>query len=286
MSQNMPIQEEILFRLHNFQNDLQEGLVASTEQSIIFFLINEIHPLLSHLNKQSAKGIIEIDNYFDLLQPELQTLYDKRRKFDKHVTLVNQMLARRLDKKQIQAQQMYPHYFERYKTDGVEYNMYIGQSIARSKDFSVINLQNLQLWQLMVTCELEQEYHRMKNRLLLDLDIASLILVYSTPISIHFRIDEKRFDVAGAYNARYEIVKKRIDKAHIKNSDERITCPGKIAIIYSNEQDVFFYKRYITFLESKGLLEKNTTELLDIEDLPGISGLKAIRVAVNFSVPH
>ncbi len=31
-------------------------------------------------------------------------------------------------------------------------------------------------------------------------------------------MDEKRFDVDGAYNARYEIVKKRIDKAYVKEA--------------------------------------------------------------------
>ena len=33
---------------------------------------------------------------------------------------------------------------------------------------------------------------------------------------------EKRFDVDGAYNIRYEIIKKRIDKAHIKNTQENM----------------------------------------------------------------
>jgi len=46
----------------------------------------------------------------------------------------------------------------------------------------------------------------------IKLDIASLVLVHTSPISIRFRMDEKRFDVDGSYNARYEILKKRIDK--------------------------------------------------------------------------
>lgn len=35
---------------------------------------------------------------------------------------------------------------------------------------------------------------------------------------------------------------KRIDKAHIKNTNERITQPGKIAIIYSQDKDALEYK--------------------------------------------
>jgi hypothetical protein len=39
--------------------------------------------------------------------------------------------------------------------------------------------------------------------------------------------------VDGAYDIRYEIVKKRIDKALIKGTNERATQPGKIVIVYS-----------------------------------------------------
>ena len=45
---------------------------------------------------------------------------------------------------------MYPHYFERFKTDGVEHNMYIGESITKEDSFNPIYLYNLRLWQLQV----------------------------------------------------------------------------------------------------------------------------------------
>jgi len=63
-----------------------------------------------------------------------------------------------------------------------------------------------------------------------DLRVASLILVHSNPLSIKFRMDEKQFDVDGAYNIRYEIIKKRIDKAHIKGTSKRLTTPGKLPL--------------------------------------------------------
>ena len=90
----------------------------------------------------------------------------------------------------------------------------------------------------------------------MPIEIASLILVYNTPLSVHFRMDEKRFDVEGAYNARYEIIKKRVDKAHIKGTTERITQPGRIAIIYSQEQDAREYRTYLNFLIAKGIVKK------------------------------
>ena len=61
-------------------------------------------------------------------------------------------------------------------------------------------------------------------------------------LSIRFRQDEKQFDVDGAYNIRYEIVKKRIDKAYIKGTSERLTQPGKIAIVYSRDKEIGEYR--------------------------------------------
>ena len=110
--------------------------------------------------------------------------------------------------------------------------------------------------------------------------VASLILVHSNPMAIKFRMDEKQFDVDGAYNIRYEIIKKRIDKANIKNSDERLTTPGKISIVYSQDKDAEEYLKYIKYLQSKNLLGE--VEQLVLEDLQGVSGLKALRVEVIY----
>jgi hypothetical protein len=99
-------------------------------------------------------------------------------------------------------------------------------------------------------------------------------------MAIKFRMDEKQFDVDGAYNIRYEIIKKRIDKAHIKGTNERLTTPGKLAIVYSQDKDATEYMKYINFLQSRNQLGK--IEFLELEDLQGVSGLKALRVEVIY----
>ena len=93
-------------------------------------------------------------------------------------------------------------------------------------------------------------------------------------------MDEKQFDVDGAYNIRYEIIKKRIDKAHIKGTDERLTVPDKISIVYSQDKDAKEYLKYIKYLQSKNFLGK--VENLELEDLQGVSGLKALRAEVIY----
>jgi hypothetical protein len=107
-------------------------------------------------------------------------------------------------------------------------------------------------------------------------------LAHSIPLSISFRRKERKFDVDGAYNIRYEIVKKRIDKVHLKDSDERLTQPGKVAIVYSQNKELEEYLKYIEFLQSENLLGENV-EHLELEDTQGISGLKALRVEVNLN---
>jgi len=129
---------------------------------------------------------------------------------------------------------------------------------------------------------LENDFINLKKDLDIEVEIASLILAYSTPMAVHFRMDEKRFDVEGAYNARYEIIKKRVDKALIKDTNERVTQPGKITIIYSQEQDASEYRKFINFLQSKGYF-KNKVEDLELENLQGINGLRALRVEINYT---
>ena len=129
---------------------------------------------------------------------------------------------------------------------------------------------------------LDPELHSLRKELTAPVEIASFILVYSTPLSVHFRMDEKKFDVEGAYNARYEIIKKRVDKAHIKRTKERITQPGHIVIVYSQEQDANEYRTYLKFLASKGYLKHHIKDVA-LEDLQGVHGLRALRVAVDYA---
>jgi hypothetical protein len=116
------------------------------------------------------------------------------------------------------------------------------------------------------------------------LETAHLVLVNHTPLSIRFRFDEKRFDVDGAYDVRQEIIKSRIDKAMVKGRAERLTLPGKIAVIYTQPQEGREIRRYFDFLRSQGYL-KGDTEALDVEELPGVHGLKALRVEIDLNSP-
>jgi hypothetical protein len=89
--------------------------------------------------------------------------------------------------------------------------------------------------------------------------------------------------VEGAYNIRYQIIKKRIDKVCIKGTNERLTQVGKIAIIYFNSKDADEYIKYIQYLQEQDTL-LNDLEELELEELQGVRGLKALRVGVNMEL--
>ncbi|MEJ7665799.1 MAG: hypothetical protein WKG07_42920 [Hymenobacter sp.] len=141
------------------------------------------------------------------------------------VTRLNDTTSDYLDEEEQQAQQMFPHYFQRFKTDGVEYNIYVGVA-WQDKPFDLVFLKNLRLWQLLAMVEITRRTHALKAELPVPLDTTQLILIHSQPLSIRFRQDERQFDVDGAYNIRYEIIKKRIDKATVLGTGERLTQPG------------------------------------------------------------
>jgi len=272
----VPWQEEEQ-QLSIFLEDLASPLKASTEQYISNYITNLIHVRLNEVTDPDVLPLLSA--YFKETAKEDGAFHTYRRKYETTVAKINQKLANIIDDEQIQAQAYFPHYYERFKTDGVEHNLYIGPSIAPTRDFDANNLYSLRLWQIRVLCKMEIAHHHLKPKLPYPLDVATLILVYSTPISIRFRMDEKRFDVDGTYNARFEIVKKRIDKAYIRNSTERITAAGKVTIVYSSDSEQGEYLRYIKTLQEENLLD-NTIEQLDIEDLQGVSGLRALRVGI------
>jgi len=276
----LPIYEQYIYQIDEFLVGLESNFQVDSEHQISAFIKDDAEPLLKHLyeNDDLKK---EISLYFDRIDDEVNVLYHHRKQYDDTIALINKEMATLLDQKQVDAQLMYPHYFERFKTDGVEHNIYIGESITKEDSFNPVYLYNLRLWQLQVMIEMENSYYQMQSDFPVALDVASMILVFNQPLSISFRMDEKQFDVDGTYNARYEIVKKRVDKAYIKGTKERITQKGKISIVYSQKEDEQEYLSYIRFLQSKKYLD-NDVEVLELQDLQAVTGLKAIRVSVLY----
>ncbi len=280
----MPILEELGHRLGRQLERLRAGLSSGDEATVIKMLKTDVEPLFVPFQDFSPQVRQAIEGYQAALDARLGTIYRKRREFEESVSLLNKRISLYLDREQVEAQSVFPHYFEKHQTDGVDYLIYVGSSLVEKGSFNELYLENLRLWQLMVSCGIAWQTEGLKTELKVPLETAHLILINHTPLSIRFRFDEKRFDVDGAYDVRQEIIKSRIDKAMVKGRAERMTQPGKIAVIYTQPQEGRETRRYIDFLRSQGFL-KGDTEALDVEELPGVQGLKALRVEIDLNSP-
>ncbi len=280
--EKLPIYQELMFRVNNLIDSIKDTIYSNSEQLIFDFIQEEVNPVLKHLRSLNDQMESKVTQYESQIDPGTKSYYDHRKNYDQSVMEINNNLVALLDRRQEEAQEMFPHYFERYKTDGIEHDLYIGDSISGERDYNPLYLNNLRLWQLQVMCEMENAYYNLKPNLPVKLDVASLMLVYSTSLSIRFRMDEKQFDVDGTYNARYEIIKKRIDKSYIKGTNERLTQKGKLSIVYSQRKEEQEYLRYISFLKAKGYFTNNI-EIVELEGLQGVTGLKAIRAEILYT---
>jgi hypothetical protein len=252
----------------------------SQEAEINDFLNNEVEPFLVHFKEGNPQFGSILEEYFNAIDEKTGIANENRRRLETSMNTVISAVNSYLDMMKDEIQQAYPSYFEKFRTDGVEYDIYIGQSIAPDKLFSDIYLKNLRLLQLTSMSAIARYSHALLAQLDKQVQTTQLIFIHSQSININFRKDEKRFDVEGAYNIRYHIVKKRIDKVHIKNTDERLTQPNKIALVYFNQKEADEYISYINYLQGENIL-RDDLEYLDLEELQGVSGLKALRVGVN-----
>ena len=281
---SLPALDELAYRIDSRAAQIERSVSSSDEVGIIAFLQTEVERLLDHLATFGLGVRERVGAYRSGLDSRLGSVYQRRRLFEESVTRIVESISSYLDLEEQTAQGMFPHYFEKQKTDGVDYQMYVGAALLEDGRVDPLSLKNLRLWQLMVTCGIAVRAHRLRDRLPIPLETTHLILAQHAPLSIRFRFDEKRFDVDGAYDIRYEIIKKRIDKAVVQGTTERVTQPGNVAIIYNQPAEAMEYRGYIDYLQALGYLT-GPVESLELEELQGVHGLRALRVPVALDNP-
>jgi hypothetical protein len=283
-ARRLPILDELDYRIARQSAHIQTDLHSGDEVTTLAFLRQHVEPLFEHIAGFGPAVRERVEAYRAALDPQVGTIYRKRKDYEESVTAINETVSAYLDAEQEMAQAMFPHYFEKQRTDGVDYSIYVGASLVDGQPFDELYLRNLRLWQLLVACGIARQTEVLRQRLPLPLETTHLILAHHAPLSIRFRSDEKRFDVDGAYNVRYEVIKKRIDKAVIRGSGERVTQPGHIAIAYAQSAEAREYRAYLDYLAATGHVV-GPVEELELDELQGVHGLRALRVAVDLSAP-
>ena len=113
---------------------------------------------LQHTNEHVSEIVKE---YFSEVNLEGSTLYVNRNEYEETMQAINNAVLKSIMAEEQSIQESFPHYFEKYRTDGVEYTIYIGQSISPEVKFDMMYLQNLRLWQIKSMAEVARITHNL-----------------------------------------------------------------------------------------------------------------------------
>ncbi|WP_257667508.1 hypothetical protein [Parapedobacter tibetensis] len=279
---HFPDLDTLISKCNYWKSELSLDVLDHFQFGITDFLSEEISILFRKLKPKNQKIQAIIERYEADTDQQSGFCYARRRAFESSLMAITNTISRHLDVLNEEVQQCYPSYFERFRTDGVEHDIYVGQSITPGKKFEKAHLTQIQYMQLSAMASITQATSTLKPSIALPLETTQLIFINTSDIDISFRVDERRFDVEGSYNVRYHVIKKRIDKVLVKNTFERLTQPGKIALVYFHEDSIKDYRKHIAALQHQGML-LDDLEKLELQELQGVNGLKALRVGVHLS---
>ncbi|NTD99913.1 hypothetical protein G6M26_30850 [Agrobacterium tumefaciens] len=272
--------EKIKTSCIKFKSKYQHAVTLKVETVILTFLRLHLKPLLMPIAMKDPDYLAYINAYLEQVNDGNGASHANRNLLEQKIGRLNEDITGFMAGMIEDLQQLHPGYIKTFRTDGIECDIYIGQSITpRSKlDNSKISAYRaLQLRYMALMAKYSAQTSLTDS---FALETTQLIFAPGTPINITFRNDEKRFDVEGADNINYEIIKKRIDKICIKGSTERLNQPGKIAIVYQDAAIKVVYLHLIRKLQEQGVLHENE-EILHLEDLKDVFGLMAIRVEIK-----
>lgn len=277
-----PTINEFVRLIEAWEERIDADLDVEEEYELRHFLEDNA---LSFLGQLHEKGILDNDVYKAYVadaRSKTGTFHLSHNDYEASLQSLNTLLKQELNKSQNNLIQVVPHYFEKFQTDGLEFSIYAGKSIEPNKVFPSNAVDIIAAWQIDTMLKMAKSADRYKGRLSIPLETTQLILIHENMVDISYRIDEKHFDVEGSYSIRYEVVKKRIDKVRLFNSNERLTQPGTIAIAYAHISSCKPYIDRIYDLIEEGELMPDI-EYLDLEQLKGVGKLKAIRVKINYA---
>ena len=270
---------KFILRFNLVKGWLDEGKLDSYLLDVLSFFQDEVPDFLKVMNiNDPFLEKYKLEYFAKYYSSNLES--DSRSElFEKSLLMLNRIIDGELEQFNAYVQKQYPSYFEKFRTDGFEYDMYIGQSITPKKVFDPKILRGIRKQQILSMVNIAKKAFKTIDELPVSLVTTQLIFVHPNPIDISFRLDERRFDVDGGYNIRYEVIKKRIDKARIKDTNERLVQPNKIAIVYSSTRIENELKSILDEIASENWVAADIEQVV-LEELQGIEALNAFRVTV------
>jgi len=270
--------EQLRLDLLEYIEQIKERVTVDAEVTALRILSDRLEVYLDYFAQCGSNALAAVETYRQSCNNDHKSVYVSRARYDQTISKINFLLKETWERWQVRMQQIIPHYSDVESTDGINHMIYVGESI--DSKFSIYHLRSLRYEQLRAVCDCARTAFQFQSLYDTQLEVTHLVLVQDLTVDIiHDENTEKLFDVRGTRDIRYEIVKKRIDKAVDEEARTRITQPGMLTLVYSTEEEWTEYHQYLRYLAREGWVE-NEIQSGTVEPLQGITGLKFARVRV------
>lgn len=183
--------DEMIFKCKKWLGTIDDYFSDYDSVLLSEFLEQEAEPLLKHVVVSHPELKESVEHYFATINEAAGDAFKNRRALESSMKAINTVISQQLEEFNAELQKLYPAYFEKFRTDGLEYDIYIGQSIAPQRAFDPLYLKNIRLWQLRVMAEIARIIGSLCPAMEHALETTQLIFIRSVPIDIAFRPDER-----------------------------------------------------------------------------------------------
>ncbi|MBW4544839.1 MAG: GAF domain-containing protein [Symplocastrum torsivum CPER-KK1] len=276
--QESSLGKQLQLDLLEYIEQVKERVTVDAEVTALRILSDRLEVYLDYFAQCGPDALAAVEAYRRSCSNDHKSVYVSRARYDQTISKINSLLKQTWERWQVRMQQIIPHYCDVESTDGINHMMYVGESI--DSKFSAYHLRSLRYEQLRAVCDCARTAFNFQSLYDTQLEVTHLVLVQDLTVDIlHDENTEKLFEVRGTRDIRYEIVKKRIDKAVDEQARTRITQPGMLTLVYSTEEEWTEYQQYLRYLGREGWVDTEI-QLGTVEPLQGITGLRFARVRV------
>jgi hypothetical protein len=276
--QESSLGEQLRLDLLEYIEQIKERVTVDAEVKAVRFLSDRLELYLDYFAQCGTDAFSAVEAYRQSCNNDHKSVYVARARYDKTISQINSLLKETWGRWQARMQQIIPHYCDIESTDGINHMIYVGESI--DSRFTIYHLRSLRYEQLRAICDCARTAFNLQSLYHTQLEVTHLVLVQDLTVDIfHDENTDKLFEVRGTRDIRYEIVKKRIDKAVDEQARTRITQPGMLTVVYSTEEEWTEYQQYLRYLAREGWVDTEI-QCSTVEPLQGITGLKFARVRV------
>ncbi|MCU0541853.1 MAG: GAF domain-containing protein [Oscillatoriaceae cyanobacterium Prado104] len=277
-NQNTHLGQQLRLDLLDYIEHLKQKVTVDMEVRATEYLNEHLEVYFDYFMQCEPQVQAAVEAYREACANEHNCVYGDRTRYDRMLNAIATELQKTWARWQERMQQIIPHYCDIECTDGMDHMIYAGKSI--DSRFSQFHLHSLRYEQLRAICDCGRTVFRLQSDAQINMELAHLVLVQNTTIDIfHSENTERMFDVKGTRDIRYELVKKRIEKAVDKDAQERITQSGMLTVVYSTEDEWEEYQQYLRYLAREGWVDSKIQTGM-VESLQGVSGLKFARVRI------